>query len=60
MADQLTKFQYRVLEALANACDATITPASGGSAEAKWQLDYVLDVQSPAVDHLTQMRAGCG
>lgn len=47
------------LEALANACDATVTPVTGGSAEKKWQLDYVLDVQSPAVDHLTQMLAGC-
>lgn len=46
-------------EAAADACDATITPAAGGSAEAKWRLDYVLDVQSPGVDHLQQMLAGC-
>lgn len=45
--------------AMATACDATVTPPWGGSAEARWRLDYVVDVQSAGVDHLTQMLASC-
>jgi hypothetical protein len=45
--------------AMADACDVTVSPIGGGSAEAKWRLDYVVDVQSVGTDHLSQMLSTC-
>lgn len=45
--------------AMADACDAVVTPVAGGTSEPAYQLDYVLDVQSQGIDHLSQMLATC-
>lgn len=41
-----------------DACDDTVTPITGGSAEPRHTLNYVLDVRAPASEHLTQMLMG--
>ena len=43
----------------ADACDVTTTPPGSSAAEARFQLDYVLDAFAPAADHIQQMLQTC-
>lgn len=40
---------------VADSCDSTIVAIQTGVSEARWQLDYIMDVKAPASEHLTQM-----